>query len=577
MQAFFKTIPSYSWSFFRKDCAAAGTIALLAIPQSVAYALLAGLPAFTGICAAIFGMIFTAGRLSSKHLVPGSSTGMAIVLQTMIFAILYRDYPTVVGEQRERLVLDILLHIVFWVGLFQILASLCKINKLLQFISKPVMLGYFSGVACVIIIQQILGIFSASISAMPASVLSKIVYFFQVKANMGSIIVGFLSMCLFYVIRKHCPKIPHALLILVLMTAVSFVANRYLFFQSPIPTLVNLDAHVFIGQLIHVPYLSKELLQNTFVCSLVMALLGLLEVFSVSRQITYVQGSCHSASKDILLIGCGNLLMSLFLFTMPLSVSISKSLASIEAGCRTSFYLLLAGMFMSIMVCFLWPFIQYVPLASLSAIIIFGVMHVFDKEQIKLCFRATKEDALCFIVTLSFCFFLRLDWAFLLGIGLSIFCYLKKAADLHYEEYAFDRAGRLSVVTPTSSMQRQVRIIGIRGELFFGVVDVLHHRLRHITDDPRVKILIIRFYGVYHIDASTCFAMLKLHEYLCATKRELLLSGLNEQSWRVLQRAGVAQKIGIDHFFMSDSARPQLSTWKACMRAQEILTEKDFS
>ena len=143
----------YRFSFFRDDLLAALAVALMTIPQSIAYSLLANLPPTAGLFSAIFGTIFAAAFGSSRQLVSGPSTGTAILLQTSIANVLYTYYPEG-GAGHDDLVLHILMHFVLIMGLVQIGCSFFNVSKLLQFVSRPVILGYFAGITVAIAVTQ---------------------------------------------------------------------------------------------------------------------------------------------------------------------------------------------------------------------------------------------------------------------------------------------------------------------------------------------------------------------------------------------------------------------------------------
>src|SRR3990167_968991 len=113
----------YSGLFLRYDLFAALSVALMTIPQSIAYSLLAGLPPTAGLFSAIFGTIFAAGFGSSRYLISGPSTGTAILIQTSIADVLYNYFETTTNPPEEALVLHILTQIVFVIGIIQIAAA----------------------------------------------------------------------------------------------------------------------------------------------------------------------------------------------------------------------------------------------------------------------------------------------------------------------------------------------------------------------------------------------------------------------------------------------------------------------
>ncbi|EKE07859.1 MAG: hypothetical protein ACD_17C00495G0001, partial [uncultured bacterium] len=152
---FIEEFKGYSFFHLKSDALAALAVALMTIPQSIAYSLLAGLPPTAGLYSAIFGAIFAAGFGSSRHLISGPSTGTAILIQTSIAEIVNSYYETATGKELEAIILHILTQIVVLMGIIQVLAALFHVSKLLQFVSRPVVLGYFAGITIAIVATQV--------------------------------------------------------------------------------------------------------------------------------------------------------------------------------------------------------------------------------------------------------------------------------------------------------------------------------------------------------------------------------------------------------------------------------------
>jgi SulP family sulfate permease len=182
-------------------------------------------------------------------------------------------------------------------------------------------------------------------------------------------------------------------------------------------------------------------------------------------------------------------------------------------------------------------------------------------------------DGFVFLLTMISCLIFSLDVAFFIGIVISILFYLKRAAVPHLVEYAFDSSGRLIVVSGNKLMHRKVRIIGISGELFFAAVELVQNTIRKVIKDPSVEVIILRLNKVYHVDASMCFAILRLYDYLKSTSRHLIISGVTEEVWQIFEKSGVIKQLGSDNVFLSEEIKPQLSTWRAAMRAKDLLED----
>jgi SulP family sulfate permease len=151
----FKYLRGYRWKYFKDDIFASFSVTLLTIPQSIAYSMLAGLPPIAGIFSAIFGTVFVGAFGSSKHLIAGPTTAVAILLQTSISNIMYNYFANVSGVEREILSLNILCYIVLIIGIIQIIFGFFNMGKILQFVSRSVILGYFSGVIIAILVNQL--------------------------------------------------------------------------------------------------------------------------------------------------------------------------------------------------------------------------------------------------------------------------------------------------------------------------------------------------------------------------------------------------------------------------------------
>ncbi|MEM8628959.1 MAG: SulP family inorganic anion transporter [Chlamydiota bacterium] len=553
----------YRWVDLLRDCLAGLSIACLVIPQAIAYALLANLPLVSGLYAAIFGTLIATCFFRSDTLISGPSTAIAILVQTTILSMQS-------GRGPPHNLLEILAHLLFLVGFIHICLSLCHIGACLQFVSRSVLLGYFTGLSAVICIEQL---FSWVQVERPEATIfvTKILYLArQVDAiSWSSTSLGALGLLLLVGMRRYAPSFPGALLWLFFSTFLVYMLPVY----SALPTLSQYSSMQFSVEMT-LPSFRLELLQELFFPALAIAFLGVLEVFSVSKALSLKTRQPIDGDREVLAIGLANVFLTLFPFAMPASASITRSLLGQMMGAKTKIAPIMSTVFVYAILVFLWPFVAYVPVAALSSLLIFSGLHIVDPKAVQHCFRATKEDAFIFLFTFSLCMLLRLDIAFVVGVLFSIVFYLRTAATPHVQEYAFDYAGRLSIIQPHEGKHSKVRIIGIGGELFFGMVDVLEGVISNLARDEDVKVVILRLNNVHYVDGSMCLAIVQLHEQLASTGRHLILSGITEKVWYTLSRAKVLEKMQAINFFLRDETRPQLSTWKACLRAEELLSRR---
>lgn len=566
----------YNKKYLKGDLWAALAVALMTIPQSIAYSLLAGLPPTAGIFSAIFGTIFAAAIGSSRHLVSGPSTGTAILIQTSIAGILSGYYEGISEQAKELVVLHILTQIVILMGIIQIAAAFFNVSKLLQFVSRPVVLGYFAGITVAIVSTQLFYFTGVSPDVRADSVLLKIWVFvshiFQLKWH--TLLIGGISLSALIILRRTAKNLPDALLMLFVASIAAYGLNIF-FPEANVMRLGMFEMAREPVPALTFPLIDFTLLNKVFPAAVAISFLAILEVFSVSRNFAAKSGHQVRVNQDVFGLGVSNALLSFLYGAMPASGSATRTSLSFRMHAKTRFAAILSGIFTAVIIFFCWPLVQHIPLAALAALLMTTVPTLMNWSEIKLCFHATREDASVFLVTFLSCLIFSLDIAFFIGIVISITTYLKKSSTPHLVEYAFNSKGRLVIVNPKEDMHRKVRIIGISGELYFATADVFQSALQTIAEDPKMLAIVLRLNNIYHMDASMCLAILRLYESLRTTGRYLVISGLTEEVWHVFHRAGLVRQIGLDNLYFTDESNPQFSTWKACLRAQDLVHSRE--
>lgn len=562
--SFFSDLASYKAKYFKRDLFSAFTVALLAIPQSIAYSILAGLPPVAGLYSAIFGTLFCSVFCSSRHLVSGPTTAIAILIQSSVSDILTDHYGTSYTDEN---VLMVLTHLVFTIGVIQIGVSFLNIEKILQFISRSVILGYFAGVALAIFINQLYPLLGIGALQGDYSVFVRAVHLLKEldTFSLATVSLGLISLLSIIFVKRRYPKFPGAILVISGASLLCMLP----FFQDVAFLQVE---ELSLSPKFVFPFTDFHLFIQAFPSASAIALLAILEVYSVSRAFGAKSGQNILVNQEMFAIGTSNLLLSFIYIAMPASGSASRSSLNFQNGAKTRFSALLSALFVLGAIWFAFPLMAFIPIASLAALLIATVLVIIDFDQVKIALKSTKGDFLAFGLTLLSCFFFRLDIAFFIGIVISIAFYLKKAAEPHLVEYVFNEKGRLVIVS--SKDDRTVRIIGYAGELFFGVADFFQKTLQTVAENPSVRVIILRLNGVYHVDASICFALLRLSEYMRATNRHLVITGVTPEVLEVFKKASIYKQIGEENFFLTDEAKPQLSTWLGCLRAKELLSKR---
>lgn len=589
--SFKKELEGYSWESLRSDAAAAFSVALLTVPQAMAYALLAGLPLTTGLFAAIYSSLIAALFGSSRHLIVGPSNAIAILVQAGTSDVLYTYYRGLEGIERDVVSLQILTMLTLLVGLVQIMAAGAQLGRLTQFVSHSVVIGYIVGTALAVSVNQIYTFFGVPMMSGDHSIYAKGFYFITHLNEIHSptAIVGFGSLILLILLKKISKRFPAAVITLALAAVAVHLLSHSSFYEFDIATEGTLESHWqevslighrgFFSELLpnlSFPYFDMALLNHLLPVAIAVALLSIMETTSVAKTIAGNSGQRLGVNQEIFSIGMGNFLSS-FICAMPVSGSPSRSSLNYSLGARTRVSALLNIAIVSFILFSFNPLIMHVPLAALSALLLITAVSIVQPRQFFLCLKATNSDALVLMMTLLSCIFLSLDIAFYIGIAISITLYLKKSAVPQLVEYDIDESGELHNLDYDRLHEHKViRVIKVEGELFFGAADIFQTTLKSIAeDDTSTKVIILQLKNARDIDATSCLALLQLYNYLKSSGRHLVACGMTQSVWDVFSDSGLIEQVGKENLFMFDERHPHLHMAKALHHAQELAMESN--
>jgi len=433
-------------------------------------------------------------------------------------------------------------------------------------------LGYFGGITVAIVITQIYGFTGVRPSEGDIPMLFKAAHFFfhLTEVDWRTLLVGCVSLFSLLILRRTFKNWPNALIMLVGASFLAAILNRW-FEPSSVVVLGTFQLPSEPIPDFGFPLIDLKLISKIFPAALAISFLAILEVFSIARIFGAKSGQKVQVNQDIFSLGIANTALSFFGGAMPASGSITRTSLNFRLSAKTRCSAIFSGLFTAIIILFCWPLVKKIPLAALAALLMATVHTLTDWKEIKFSLKATREDAWVFLLTFLSCLFFNLDVAFFIGIVISIGTYLKKSATPHLVEYAFNSKGRLITINPKDEVYRKIRIIGIGGDLYFATADVFEAAMESVAEDRNVQSIVLRLNNVYHMDASMCLAILRLYESLKARGCHLVISGLTEEVWHVFHRAGLVKQIGLDNLYFTDESNPQFSTWKACLRSQELI------
>lgn len=585
-----RDIQGYNWSTFRQDILAGLSVSMLTLPQAMAYALLAGLPLSCGLFSAIYAAIIAALFSSSRQLVVGPSNVMAILIQSGTAEILYTYYRELSPVERDIIALQILTQITILTGMLQLVAAWFHLGSLTQFVSQSVIIGYISGATLAVIINQ--SYILLGIQRMPGvhSLYENAVYLISHLNEMQwtTMFLGIGCLMLLIILRHINIKIPAAVVmivtagILVEILGLSSYSGSSLLIGGDVEELSVPNVMVLgdTGDFFDLtpnftfPFINMRIINGVLPVAFAIALLGIMDTTSVSKSIAASTGQKLSTNQEIFGLGIGNM-VSTFIGGMPVSGSPSRTGLNFRSGGKTRFAAVFNALFVAFFIFVLGFLVSRIPLAALAALVLITATSILNTRQLFFCLRATASDAFVLWTTLLACIFFSLDIAFYVGVILSIILYLKKAALPQLGEYDIDEHGELKNIDPRLAHEhRTIRVIKVEGELFFGAADLFQNALQTLAeDDSSTRVIILQLKNARDMDATTCYALQQLHDYLKASNRYLVACGITPHIWEVLSNSGLVEEIGSENLFVFDETHPHQHMQEAVQWAKQLAAQ----
>lgn len=569
---------NYSFLDLRTDILSGLSVALLSLPQSIAYALLLGLPPQTGIISSIAGCILTSSFGHSRYLIAGPTNSTSLLLQVGTSQVLYTHFANVPDHLKSGITLQIISQIILFVSIMQILIGALKLGQLTQFISRSVMMGYALGLAATIIITQAFLLFSVE---KPHGIFSLINQAYHLILHLHHLnplttLIGTAGFLILIFLRKKEKKhVPRPLIMLIATALIAHFFNKFICDKTPWDIPCISAPYFDLKSLLdfHFASFNSEIIHDLLYIALAISLLSIFELNSITRLLSEKRGQPVQTNRDILGLGISNFVCSLFLGVLPCSGSITRSSLNYQNGAKSRAAGIFAGLLIILLLRVSHSWIQYIPKAASAALLMAIAYEIIDFKLLKICLKTTKRDACVLIVTCLCCLFLQLDRALFVGIALSLVLYLRLAANTVVLEYAFTKDGNFRPIdTEHKRLDSRIRIINMEGNLFFGSIDSLQRELNRILENDEVRSIILRFNNVHHLDASICHYLELLAINLQKQGKSIYLSEVLKPTAQVIYNSSVWRRLGSDYLYEKDFNSPYSATRKAYDHAMKQLT-----
>lgn len=525
----FSVMKGYTKEQFVKDVISGVIVAIIALPLSIALALASGVTPEKGIYTAIAGGFVIAFLGGSRVQIAGPTAAFA----TIVAGIVAKDG------------LDGLMVATLLAGIILILMGFFRMGTLIKFIPYPITTGFTAGIAVTIFIGQIKDFLGLTIVTKEPLIetVDKVKYdiLFLHTINWQALLVGAVSLAILIVWPKVSKKIPGSLIAvfagIILVKFIGLKANTigdlYKISNSlpPLTLPHKLNFQMVSGQL-----------SNAFTIAILAGIESLLSCVVADSMIN----SKHRSNMELVAQGAGNIASAMF-GGIPATGAIARTAANIKNGGRTPIAGMVHSVVLLLILVILMPYATLIPMPTIAAIL-FEVAYNMSgwRKFVQLLKKSPKSDIIILVTTFLLTIFFDLVIAIEFGMILAALLFMKRMSEVTEVEgwkYAEDDDD-----DPDSISLRQVPdntvVYEISGPMFFGAAD----KLLEISLTPKDNCLVLRMRSVGAIDATAMRALEMLHAECEKKHIQLVLSHVNEQPMRIMEKSGFVEKLGKKQF-----------------------------
>ncbi len=535
------TLTSYHREWLGKDLIAGLVLTALLVPQGMAYAELAGLPAITGLYTSILCLLGYAVFGPSRVLVLGPDSALGPMIAATLAPLLLAN-----GDPDRAVVLAAALSLM--VGVLMTVAGIAKLGFVADLLSKPTQIGYLNGLALVILVGQLPKLLGFSIDAgglvdQTSETLSGIA---AGDVNRFAAAIGVLSLVTIVVMQRWLRKVPSVLLVVV----VASLAVNWL-------NLVD-DGVQVVGALpqglpsFSFPSVKVADLQPLFLGALAIVLVALADTITTATAFASRRGERVRGNQEMVGIGAANIATGLF-GGFSVSTSASRSAVADQAGSRTQLTGVIGALAIAALLVFAPALTRYVPQATLAAVVIAAAFSLADLGAIRRLWRQRRtEFALAIAAFLAVAFF-----GVLVGIGiavaLSILNVFRRTWWPHQTQLG--RVEGLAGLHSTESHPEAVTLPGLvvyrfDAPLIFANARTFAHEVRELVrDQPELQWVVVAAEPITDIDTTAADMLEELDVWLNDRGVSLVFAEMKDPVRDKVERYELTRTIDPHHFF----------------------------
>jgi SulP family sulfate permease len=516
----------------RKDGMAGLVLGVESVPDGLASGLLAGVNPVAGLYAYMVGSVSAAFFTSTAFMAVQGTGAMAIIVGDVDLA--SREDPA-----RALFTLSIL------TGVVMVLAGYLKLGGMLRFVPNSVMVGFISAVGINIVLGQLTDFtgYDADGANRVARALDLLLHFW--KIDLATFIVGVATVAMIIVLRRTRLG---ALGLVVAVVLGSALAAIFQLFDVEIQLVGNIAE---VPRSLPLPALpSIADIPILLIPAFSLAFVGLVQGAAVTSGFPNPDGSSSDISQDFMGQGAGNIASGI-LQGMPVGGSMSASSLLVAGGARSRLALIYTGLVMALVILLLGGVVEYVAMPSLAGLLIIVGIETIKPADIESAYKTGQVQAAVMIVTLVLTLLIPLQYAVLVGVGISMILYIvRQANEVVTRRLVIHEGGRVREEDPPPEVPaNDVVVLQPYGSLFFAAAPVFEAELPVVAENTRNSVVIIRLRGKSEVGYTLIEVLENYAESLAEAKSKLMIVTDSDRIRGQFDASGATDIIGEDNIY----------------------------